>query len=142
MQEPIKKKNLTVLVISAVVALSLALILYYSFKEPVADKEMVGLVAKYNDNCPLTIQEGIRLDNVTLPKDKVVQYNLTLLNVEKQKAEIKTIKQNIEESLLSTVKANSGLKAFRDHNFTLIYNYDDKNEEYLFEITITPEQYQ
>lgn len=141
MQEPTKKKNSTVLIISAILALSLALILYFSFKEPVVDKEMIELVAKYNQNCPLTIQEGIRLDNVTLPKDKVVQYNLTLLNVEKETAEIQTIKENIAQSLLSTVKANPGLKAFRDNDFTLIYNYDDKKENYLFEVTITPEQY-
>lgn len=141
MQEPEKKRNSTVLIVSAIVALLLALVLYFSFKEPVTDSGMIELVAKYNDNCPLTIQEGIRLDNVTLPKDKVVQYNLTLLNVEKQTAEIETIKQNIEESLVSTVKANPGLKAFRDNKFTLIYNYDDKKEDYLFEITITPDQY-
>lgn len=141
MQQPTKGKKSTVLIISAIVAFSLALILYYSFKEPVADKEMVELVAKYNASCPLTIQAGIRLDNVTLPKDKVVQYNLTLLNVEKETAEIELIKENIKESLLSTVKANPGLKAFREQGFTLIYNYDDKKEDYLFEITITPEQY-
>ncbi|MBS7231755.1 hypothetical protein KHA90_12030 [Flavobacterium psychroterrae] len=141
MEQPTKKKNLTALIISAIVALSLALIVYYSFKEPVADKEMVELVEKYNANCPLTIQQGIRLDNVTLPKDKVVQYNLTLLNVDKQTAEVDTIKLNIQESLISTVKANPGLKIFRDNNFTLIYNYDDKKADYLFEITITPEQY-
>lgn len=142
MQQPTKNKKSTVLIVSAIVAFSLALILYYSFKEPVADKEMIELVEKYNNNCPLVIQEGIRLDNVTLPKDKVVQYNLTLLNVERATAEIEVIKQNVEESLLSTVKANPGLKAFRDNNFTLIYNYDDKKADYLFEITITPEQYQ
>ncbi|SNR71224.1 hypothetical protein [Flavobacterium sp. ov086] len=141
MQKPTTKKNLIILVISAIVALSLVLVLYYSFKEPVTDKEMVELVEKYNQNCPLVIQEGIRLDNVTLPKDKVVQYNLTLLNVEKESAEIETIKKNIGESLLSTVKANPGLQTFRDNDFTLIYNYDDKKENYLFEITITPEQY-
>ncbi len=141
MQKPTTKKNLIILVISAIVALSLVFVFYYSFKEPVTDKEMVELVAKYNKNCPLVIQEGIRLDNVTLPKDKIVQYNLTLLNVEKETAEIETIKKNIEESLLSTVKANPGLQTFRDNDFTLIYNYDDKKENYLFEIMITPEQY-
>lgn len=141
MQQPTKKKNSTILIVCAIAALLLALIAYCSFKEPVTDKEMIGLVAKYNENCPLTIQEGIRLDNVTLPKDKVVQYNLTLLNVEKETAEIEVIKRNIEESLLSTVKANPGLKAFRDNDFTLIYNYDDKKENYLFQITITPSQY-
>ncbi|BFM42541.1 hypothetical protein CFS9_11820 [Flavobacterium sp. CFS9] len=141
MQQLTKKKNSTILIVSVIAALLLALIVYYSFKEPVTDKAMIELVAKYNDNCPLNIQEGIRLDNVTLPKDKVVQYNLTLLNVEKETAEIEVIKRNIEESLLSTVKANPGLKAFRDNDFTLIYNYDDKKENYLFQITITPSQY-
>ncbi|GIQ60288.1 hypothetical protein ACHRVW_13660 [Flavobacterium collinsii] len=141
MQQPTKKKNSTILIVSAIAALVLAFVLYRSFKEPVTDKGMIELVAKYNENCPLVIQEGIRLDNVTLPKDKVVQYNLTLLNVEKETAEIETIKQNIEASLLSTVKANPGLKAFRDSDFTLIYNYDDKKENYLFQITITPNQY-
>ncbi|URC13348.1 hypothetical protein [Flavobacterium sp. B183] len=141
MQQPTKKKNSTILIVCAIAALLLALIAYCSFKEPVTDKGMIELVAKYNENCPLTIQEGIRLDNVTLPKDKVVQYNLTLLNVEKETAEIEVIKRNIEESLLSTVKANPGLKAFRDNDFTLIYNYDDKKENYLFQIMITPDQY-
>lgn len=141
MQQPTKKKNSTILIVCAIAALLLALIAYCSFKEPVTDKGMIELVAKYNENCPLTIQEGIRLDNVTLPKDKVVQYNLTLLNVEKETAEIEVIKRNIEESLLSTVKANPGLKAFRDNDFTLIYNYDDKKENYLFQVTITPSQY-
>ena len=141
MQQPTKKKNSTILIVCAIAALLLALIAYCSFKEPVTDKEMIELVEKYNENCPLTIQEGIRLDNVTLPKDKVVQYNLTLLNVEKETAEIEVIKRNIEESLLSTVKANPGLKAFRDNDFTLIYNYDDKKENYLFQVTIPPSQY-
>jgi len=141
MQQPTKKKRLIVLVISAIVALSLTLVLFYSFKDPVADKEMTELIAKYNENCPLIIQEGIQLESVSLPKEKVVQYNLTLVNVKKETAEIDVIKKNIEESLISTTKENPGLKVFRDHNYTLIYNYKDLKNEYLFEVVITPQQY-
>ena len=141
MQQPTKKKRLIVLVISAIVALSLTLVLFYSFKDPVADKEMTELIAKYNENCPLIIQEGIQLESVSLPKEKVVQYNLTLVNVKKETAEIDVIKKNIEESLISTTKDNPGLKVFRDQNYTLIYNYKDLKNEYLFEVVITPQQY-
>jgi len=66
---------------------------------------------------------------------------LTLVNVEKQTAEIDTIKENIQQSLISTAKANPGLRTFRDNNFTLVYRYNDKKKIYLFEVTISPEQY-
>lgn len=141
MKEQTKTKKSTVLIISAIAALSIALIFYYSLKNPAADAQITELVANYNKNCPLVIQEGIRLDSVSLPDSKDVQYNLTLLNVEKKTAEIDTIKQNIEQSLLSTVKANPGLKTFRDNDFTLNYNYNDKNKVNLFQIVIVPDQY-
>lgn len=141
MKEKTKKKRLTVLIISGVIALSTSLFLYYSSKDPNADVLITELVSKYNNNCPLIIQEGIRLDSVTLPKEEVVQYNLTLVNVEKKTAEIETIKQNIEQSLISTAKANPGLKTFRDHKFNLVYSYSDKNKVYLFEVKISPDQY-
>ncbi|MBF4517364.1 hypothetical protein IRZ71_13455 [Flavobacterium sp. ANB] len=141
MQQPSKKKRLIVLVISGIIALSASLILYYSPKDPNLNIEITELVAKYNENCPLLIQPGIRLDSVSLPKKQVVQYNLTLVNVEKETAEIGTIKENIEQSLISTAKANPGIKTFRDNNFTLIYHYSDVKKVYLFEVTIVPDQY-
>jgi len=144
MKEPgTNKKLTTIIVIVIVLAVLLWTLIQYNFfsQKPVENSQMTELVAKYNKNCPLTIQEGIRLDSVSLPKEKVVQYNLTLVKVDKTTAEIQTIKENIEASLISTAKANPGLQVFRDHNYTLIYNYNDKRKVYLFEVTITPEKY-
>lgn len=141
MKQPSKKKRLIVLIISGIIALSASLILYFSPKDPNLNIEITELVAKYNENCPLLIQPGIRLDSVSLPQKQVVQYNLTLVNVEKQTAEIETIKENIAQSLISTAKSNPGLRTFRKNSFTLIYSYKDKKGIYLFEVTITPDQY-
>lgn len=144
MQEQGKNKKVTVVIGIVIVSGVLLWTLFqYNFftEKPVADTEMTELVAKYNKNCPLTIQEGIRLDSVSLPKEKVVQYNLTLVKVEKATAEIQTIKENIEASLISTAKANTGLQVFRNHNYTLVYKYNDKRKVYLFEVIIVPEQY-
>ena len=144
MQEQGKNKKVTFVIgIVIVIGVLLWTLFQYNFfaEKPVADTQITELVAKYNKNCPLTIQEGIRLDSVTFPKGKVVQYNLTLVKVEKATAEIQIIKENIEASLISTAKANTGLKEFRDHNYTLVYKYSDKKKADLFEVTISPDKY-
>lgn len=137
------KKQNTLLLIG--IGIALVLVAYFQFylsnsvKE--VNTEVTKLIEKYNKNCPLTIQEGIRLDSVSLPEERTVQYNLTLMNVEKEKAEINIIQEEIEKSLISTAKANPGLQVFRDNDFSLIYNYYDKKKAALFKIRILPDQY-
>nr|WP_199002042.1 hypothetical protein [Flavobacterium sp. ASV13] len=137
-----RKQNLLLFIVIGV-ALALAVFFQFYLSENVdeVNTEATELVAKYNKNCPLIIQEGIRLDSVSLPKQRVVQYNLTLLNVEKEKAEVSVIQEEIEKSLISTAKANPGLKVFRDNDYTLIYSYSDKKKAFLFPIKILPDQY-
>ncbi|MNY67993.1 hypothetical protein D3C86_2056850 [compost metagenome] len=96
---------------------------------------------KYNKSCPLNIQEGIRLDSVTLPQERTVQYNLTLIKVVKETAEIGVIQEEIRKSLLSTAKANPGLQVFRGNDYTLVYSYSDKKRSFLFDVKILPDEY-
>ena len=141
-KESKRKQNIILLV---VVGIAIALAIYFQFflseSKKETNTEVKELVTKYNKNCPLTIQEGIRLDSVTLPRESVVQYNLTLLNVEKQTAEIDVIQEEIKKSLVSTAKANKGLQIFRDNDYTLIYSYSDKKKIFLFTVKILPDQY-
>lgn len=138
-----RKQNILLLfiIVIAVVLVALFQLSLYKSADTV-NTEIVELVGKYNKNCPLIIQEGIRLDSVSLhEKDRVVQYNLTLMNVEKETAEINVIHKEIEKSLISTAKANTGLKVFRDNDFALVYSYNDKNKMFLFKVTIMPDLY-
>lgn len=137
-----RKQNILLLIIIGIALVLVVLFQFYLSKNAnEVNSEITQLVGKYNKNCPLTIQEGIRLDSVSLPDQRVVQYNLTLLNVAKETAEINVIKEEIEKSLLSTAKANPGLQVFRDSDYTLIYKYYDKKKIFLFEIKILPDQY-
>ncbi|MDR7372562.1 hypothetical protein [Flavobacterium aquidurense] len=137
-----RKQNLLLLI---VIGIAVALAVYFQFflseNKGEVKTEITELVSKYNKNCPLKIQEGIRLDSVNLAEDSIVQYNLTLLNVEKQTAEINVIQEEIRKSLISTAKANPGLQAFRDNDYTLIYSYSDKKKAFLFNVKILPDQY-
>lgn len=137
-----RKQNVRLLFIIVIAVVLVALFQLYLYKSArTVDTEIVELVDKYNKNCPLIIQEGIRLDSVNLPEDKVVQYNLTLVKVEKTTAEVNVIHKEIEKSLVSTAKENSGLKVFSDNDFALVYSYNDKNKVFLFKVVIMPDQY-
>ena len=137
-----RKQNILFL---AIIVISVGIVGYFYFflseNAEEVNKEVVELVQKYNENCPLTIQEGIRLDSVSLHEEKTVQYNLTLLNVVKETAEVDVIKTEIEKSLISTAKANPGLQVFRDNDYTLVYSYSDKKRVFLFNVKIFPDQY-
>ncbi|TDW45911.1 hypothetical protein EV144_107102 [Flavobacterium sp. 270] len=137
-----RKQNIWLLI-----AIGLALVLagsvqfyFYKSTEDV-NIEVAQLVGKYNKNCPLTIQPGMRLDSVNLPEKNVVQYNLTLINVEKKTAELNLIAKEIGKSIINTAKANPGLEVFRDNDYTLIYKYSDKNKVFMFDVKAQPDQY-
>jgi flagellar basal body-associated protein FliL len=137
-----RKQNILFLAI-ILVAMGVAGYFYFFITENTkeANKEVTELVVKYNKNCPLIIQEGIRLDSVSLHEERTVQYNLTLLNVAKETAEVNVIKTEIEKSLISTAKANPGLQVFRENEYALVYSYCDKNKVFLFNVKIFPDLY-
>jgi len=137
-----RKQNVLLLIL---IGIALAFVAYFQFylaeNADEVNTEVVELVAKYNKSCPLNIQEGMRLDSVSLPESRVVQYNLTLLNIVKETADINVIQEEMEKSLISTAKANPGLKVFRENDYDLIYHYSDKKKAFLFEVRIQPDQY-
>lgn len=141
-KQKMRKQNILLLVI---IGVALAVAAYFQFflseQADEVSTETTELVAKYNKSCPLNIQEGIRLDSVTLPQERTVQYNLTLIKVAKETAEISVIQEEIRKSLLSTAKANPGLQVFRENDYTLVYSYSDKNKVFLFDVKILPDEY-
>ena len=144
MQERQKKRKQNILLL-VIVGVALAVAAYFQFflleQADEVSAEITELVEKYNKSCPLNIQEGIRLDSVNLPKERTVQYNLTLMNVVNETAEINVIQEEIKKSLLSTAKANPGLQVFRENDYTLVYSYSDKKKVFLFEVKILPDEY-
>ena len=137
-----RKQNILLLVI---IGVALAVAAYFQFflseQADEVSTEITELVEKYNKSCPLNIQEGIRLDSVNLPQERTVQYNLTLMNVVKETAELNVIQEEIRKSLLSTAKANPGLQVFRENDYTLVYSYSDKKKVFLFDVKILPDEY-
>jgi hypothetical protein len=114
---------------------------FYFIKEKPANKELLALVAKYNAACPVMISNDIRMEGVHSLPDNVVQYDFTLMRVSKNGIDVKALKNEIEKEILSGIKDNPSLEAFRDNSSTVIYHYMDNNQENLFLVTLTPEMY-
>ncbi len=87
------------------------------------------------------IDQETQLDNTIALPDNSFQYNLTLINMEKADVDIKALEENIKPGILNSVRTNPDMKMMRDQDVTLMYDYKDKNKDYLFKLTITPDQY-
>jgi len=112
------------------------------FKSASYDKEMISIANEINKSCPITIDAETRLDNTIALPDKVFQYNYTLVNVEKSKADTLMMKNYLEPIITNQVKSNPQLQYQRDHKWTLSYLYKDKNGLYLLMIRVTPDKYE
>jgi hypothetical protein len=115
---------------------------YFYFGTASIDKNMMKVASQLNESCPMMVDSETRLDNtIALPK-KVFQYFYTLVNVDKNEVDPLEIKNVIGPRIANIVKTNPDMKAMRDLNVVFKYSYKDKNGTFLFDVTISPDQYQ
>lgn len=142
-EKRVNKKLLIRKIIKIVGVLGLAFVAlhYYSNYKPVG-KELTAMVDNYNKACPMMISEDIRMESVVVLPHNTVQYDFTLVRVQKESIDVTALKKSVETEIVSNSKTNPSLDAFRDNNSTVFYNYKDGNGKVLFKITLTPDMYQ
>jgi len=115
---------------------------FFMSQAPTIDKAMMQLASEINKSCPIMIDAETRLDNsVALPNHLFV-YNYTLINVEAGTIDTLQIKSKLEPIIVNFIKTNPQMKQVRDEKVTISYYYKDKNAKYLFQIPVTPQQYE
>ena len=114
---------------------------YYYSKNKSVGKELTALVTNYNNACPMMISNDIRMESVNTLPHNTIQYDFTLVRVQKESIDVEALKKSVEKEITASSKTNPSLEAFRDNGSTVIYNYKDGNEKELFKITLTPEMY-
>ena len=137
-----RKKPLEIIVFVIVFGLSYFAVQQLFFKVPSLDKAMTKMASEINKTCPMMVDQETRLDNVvTFPKN-ILQYNYTLIDVEKANADTVAMRKFLEPRIINNVKTNPQMKFQRDHQTTLNYYYRDKEGLFLLLISVTPEKYQ
>jgi hypothetical protein len=143
MEEKQRKKKLLIrkIIQIAVVVILISVVQYYFVQDKSDGKELTALVIKYNTACPIMISDDIRMESVNSLPHNTVQYDFSLIHVEKETVDVSVLKTDIEKQIMATSETNLSLQAFRDNNSTVIYNYKDRDQKDLFKIELTPEMY-
>jgi len=122
---------------------------HYLWKsEPVAsgnvdyNEEFVKIADEMNKSCPVQVDQETRLDNVVVLPMNTVQYNYSLVNMDKTASDVHSLKATLEPMIVETVKSNPQLEYFRSKRATLNYHYSDKNGKELFLISVSPDKYE
>ena len=143
MEDKQRKKKLLIrkIIQIAVVVILISVAQYYYSKYKSVGKELAALVENYNKACPIMISNDIRMEGVNTLPHNTVQYDFTLVSVQKESIKVEDLKKSVEKEIMASSKTNPSLEAFRDNGSTVIYSYNDSNEKELFKITLTPEMY-
>lgn len=137
-----KKKLLIRKVIKIVIVVALIFLAqHFFFKNKMIGDEITPLVANYNSACPIMISDDIRMESVNSLPENIVQYDFTLVRVQKENIDVKALNKSVEKEILNSSKTNPSLDAFRDNNSTVVYIYRDNNQKMLFKVLLTPDLY-
>lgn len=82
-----------------------------------------------------------RLDRVFASGDNNVQFNYTLIHRNKDSIALGKLKNSLGPVILKKIKSSPTLSKYLNKNLTWIYSYNDKNGDFMFKITYTPEQF-
>lgn len=111
------------------------------FGPPSLNKALMQAASEINKSCPMMADNMTRLDNVVAGTDKELQYNYTLISIDRATVDTNSFKKAVEPLLINNVRTMPSMKAFRDQEVTIIYSYKDKAGLFITRIVITPEKY-
>jgi len=130
-----KYKNFAISALIAFVALGCS-------KNDLVYKEVAKASEEMNKQCPMVIDADTRLDNTMVTDNPVkLTYNYTVVTVEKKTNEpqINTVKEAMMKTTQNSVDTNPQMKFYRENKVPLTYSYKDKNGDFLFDFTVTPQ---
>lgn len=136
-----KTKKIVGVIVGSLVAAAVSFSVRYFIQKGSFDKQLTEAASEVNKSCPMMVDEETRLDNAVSLPDKVFQYNYTLINLAKEDVDTTEAHKLLDKGIIDNVKTNPDLASFRDNKVTLVYNYKDKNQDYMLSLKIVPEMY-
>lgn len=113
----------------------------FLFKTSSPDKDVLKFVKEMNKTCPNLVDVETRLDRVSALPENCLQFDYTLIYRYRDSVAIGSLKQYMEPVILNKIKTSPELSRYLNKNLTWIYSYNDRNGDFIFKITYTPEQF-
>ncbi|MFY7788388.1 MAG: hypothetical protein ACOVQA_11000, partial [Thermoflexibacteraceae bacterium] len=112
------------------------------FKPTSFDQAMMQAASEINKSCPIMVDQETRLDNTVALPNNSFQYNYTLVNMVKSDVNIEALREYLQPIITNNIKTSPDMKLYRENKVIMLYQYKDKNGEFIFKLTLTPDTYQ
>lgn len=100
-------------------------------------KTLEATALEISKNCPLMVDEGTRLDSAEALEGNALQYNYTLVGLEKEDMDIEAMKTYMKPILARNYKSNPEMVLFRKNHTKLTYAYRDSRGIPVFKIDVS-----
>jgi|GEM_PF-776571 len=105
------------------------------------DQSLAIVASEINKNCPMYIDQDLRMDNTMAMPNKTLQYNYTIVNYAKEELNLEMLETTLFTGILENIQTNPDMKEMRDAKVTFNYYYKDKNGVYVTKYVVTPDMY-
>ena len=95
-----------------------------------------NLAAQANSQLPQMIDEHTRLDKVIAADSKTLKYIFTLIAESKDSIDIETFSKEMKTHFNNVYNTTDQFKFFRENNIKLMYEYHDKDDNYVTTVSI------
>jgi hypothetical protein len=112
----------------------------FFFRTLSPDRDVLKFAKEMNKYCPQMVDVETRLDKVDALTDKSLQFDYTLIFRDRDSVPLGNLKKFMEPVILNKIKTSPSLSRYLSKNLTWVYSYNDKNGDFMFKITYTPEQ--
>lgn len=126
------------ILLCAIILISVELIFYRSSSP---DRTILKFTKEMNKHCPMMIDAETRLDKVNALADNTLHFDYTLIYHVKDSLPVENMKNYMQPMILNKIKTSETLSKFLDKKLTWVYSYNDKNGDFIFNLTYTPEQF-
>ena len=110
-------------------------------RQTTLNDDLIKAANEINSHAPIIIDSTTRLDRVNTLSEKILQYNYTLLTVDKTEIDTNVLKSSGKEAMIQQMKQDSKSAIFRDNGIEVQATYTDKNGATITTISILPNEY-
>jgi hypothetical protein len=104
------------------------------------DKVLSDYVDGVNAQCPMAMDDNMRLDNAKVLPNKTIQYTYTLENYTQDQMSAE-IQENMKTEGAEIIKNDSASQQLKDLDVTFKYVYQDSAGQELLTLTFGPQDY-
>ena len=112
-----------------------------SLRRAMPVKTLATATSKLNNHCPEMVDPETRLDSVFLSDEGHLTFSYTMVGREAGTFNEVALRAYLLPRILNNVHANVDLKMHRDSGLIMDFYYNDRNGEFVTEISITPDEY-